>query len=170
MPTPPLSVSLRPISPADNEPLAAIIHATLASVDFDRPGALRDDPTTNHLSGFFQRPGSTYIVAEQDGQVLGGGGIVHTDTLPADTVELARVYLAPAFRGLGIGRRLVEECLRAAANYGYRYVYLETIAELVEALPLYEKLGFQYLMGPLGKDGHAVASVWMRKELPREIA
>lgn len=158
-------VMLRPIRPADDAPLAALIRSTLAAVGLDRPGTAYSDPDTDHLHALFQAPGSTYLVAEQAGRVLGGAGILHTAGLPAGTVELARVYLVPEARGLGLGRRLVEACLRTAKEYDYRYVYLETVAEMVNALPLYEKLGFRYLPGPLGNTGHFSMDIWMLKEL-----
>ncbi len=160
------SITLRPIQPRDNAPLATLIRAILASVGLNRPGTVYSDPTTDHLYELFQRPRSTYFVAEQAGRVLGGAGIYHTDGLPADTVELARVYLVPEARGQGLGRRLIETCLEAAARADFRYVYLETGPELVTALPLYEQLGFQHLPGPLGNSGHFSLEIWMRKELP----
>lgn len=156
---------LRPIRADDNAPLAAIIRATLAAVGLDRPGTVHSDPSTDHLHELFQRRGSAYVVAERAGRVLGGAGILHTDGLPPDTVELARVYLVPEARGLGLGRQLVEQCLNVAASYGYRRIYLETVAEMVEALPLYEKLGFHYLTRPLGDTGHFSLDIWMLKEL-----
>ena len=159
------TVVIRPIRPADNAPLATLIRATLAAVGLDRPGTVHGDPSTDHLYELFQRGGSAYFVAEQAGRVLGGAGILHTDGLPPDTVELARVYLVPEARGQGLGQRLVEQCLSAAAGGGYRHVYLETVAEMVDALPLYEKLGFHYLAGPLGNTGHFSLDIWMLKEL-----
>jgi putative acetyltransferase len=158
-------LTIRPIRPEDNAPLATLIRDILASIGRNRPGTVYSDPTTDHLFELFQRPGSMYMVAEQDGRVLGGGGIFHADGLASDTVELARVYLVPEARGLGLGRRLVEACLEAAINYGYRFMYLETAAEMVEALPLYEKLGFQYLDSPMGNTGHFSVDIWMVKEL-----
>lgn len=169
LPTPnsslPANVRIRPIAPADNAPLATLIRDILASAGLDRPGTVHSDPTTDRLYELFQRPRSRYFVAELDGQLVGGSGIYHTDGLPGDTVELARVYLVPEARGRGLGRHLIELCLAAAAEQGFRRVYLETVPELVEAVPLYEKLGFRRLAGPMGNSGHFSMEIWMLKEL-----
>ncbi|RZL06459.1 MAG: GNAT family N-acetyltransferase, partial [Hymenobacter sp.] len=124
------------------------------------------DDATDHLHELFsQTPRSAYFVAEEAGEVLGGGGIFPTENLPADTVELVKLYLLPAARGRGVGKALIEQCLQAARAQGYAHVYLETTEELTQAIPLYEKLGFVYLPAALGNSGHFGCQIWMRKPL-----
>jgi len=102
-------------------------------------------------------------VAEVNGEVLGGGGIFPTQGLPADTVELVKLYLLPAARGRGVGKALITHCFEAARANGYARVYLETTDELTQAIPLYERLGFTYLPEPLGNSGHFGCQIWMIK-------
>ena len=75
------------------------------------------------------------------------------------------MYLLPAGRGIGLGKRLMQLCLEAAKSNGYRKVYLETMPGLVNAVPLYEKFGFKYLEAPLGNSGHFDCDIHMIKDL-----
>jgi putative acetyltransferase len=75
------------------------------------------------------------------------------------------MYLVPQARGIGLGRRLIDECIAAARQKGYQKMYLETMPELKQAVKVYEKFGFTYLEGPLGNTGHFACDVWMLKEL-----
>jgi putative acetyltransferase len=44
-------------------------------------------------------------------------------------------------------------------------LYLESLPELGRAISLYEKAGFKFVPGPLGKSGHFGCKIWMLKEL-----
>ena len=159
-------ITIRPIAANDNVALARAIRATLTEFGAAKPGTAYYDETTDHLYELFQQtPRSTYFVAEQHGAVLGGGGIFPTAGLPADTVELVKLYLLPAARGRGMGKTLITKCLEAARTAGYARVYLETTEELTQAIPLYEKLGFTYLCNALGESGHFGCQLWMIREV-----
>jgi putative acetyltransferase len=157
-------VTIRPIAPGDAAALAGVIRSTLSEFGAAKPGTAYYDTSTDHLPELFAAtPRSAYFVAERGGEVLGGGGIFPTTGLPADTVELVKLYLLPAARGLGVGKALIQHCLEAARVVGYARVYLETTEELTQAIPLYEKLGFTYLDHALGDSGHFGCQLWMIK-------
>jgi putative acetyltransferase len=158
------TISLRPIALGDAAALARVIRDTLAEYGAAKPGTAYYDAATDHLPDLFAAtPRSAYFVAERGGEVLGGGGIFPTENLPADTVELVKLYLLPAARGLGVGKALIQQCLKAARAAGYARVYLETTEELTQAIPLYERLGFSYLPEALGNSGHFGCQIWMIK-------
>lgn len=158
-------VQIRDLRKEDNPQLAKIVKDTLAEFGANHPNTVYYDPTTDTLFEVFQTPGSKYFLAEIDGEMVGGGGIYPTDGLPPDTCELVKMYLLPKARGLGLGRKLIERCIEAAEQLGYKKIYLETMPELKQALSVYEKFGFKYLTGPMGNSGHTGCSLWMLKEL-----
>ena len=159
------TINIRPISIADNPLIATIIRSCLTEFGANKPGTVYYDKTTDHLFELFQKNGAAYFIAEQDGQVVGGGGIFPSPGLPAGTCELVKMYLLPLARGTGIGATLMNTCLGKAKEMGFVNMYIETLPELKKAISVYEKFGFIYLDNPLGNTGHFGCSVWMLKSL-----
>lgn len=158
-------INIREIRPPDDPEIASIIRSTLAEFKANKPGTVYYDDTTDHLSTLFQVPNSAYSVLTIDGLIAGGAGIFPSKGLPPDVCELVKMYLKPAARGLGLGRRLIEYHLEIARGLGYRKVYLETMPELKNAVSVYERLGFTYLSGPMGDTGHFGCDIWMVRDL-----
>ena len=155
-------ITLRPIQPQDNPALAQIIRKTLEEFGANRPGTVYYDPTTDALYELFTNtPGSVYYVAEKAGKLVGGGGIFPSPGLPKDTCELVKMYLLPEVRGIGLGKKIIAECIEFARTNGYQNIYIETMPELKQAMKTYEKFGFRYLDGPLGDTGHFGCELWM---------
>ncbi len=159
------SVVLRRILSDDNQQLAEIIRAALEEFGANHEGTVYYDESTDHLSDLFKVEQSVYFVAVVDRQVVGGGGLFPTSGLPDDTCELVKMYLLSEFRGKGVGRMIIQQCLSQAKSMGYKKVYLESMPELAGALAIYEKFGFEYLDGPLGNTGHFGCEKWMLKSL-----
>ncbi len=79
-------------------------------------------------------------IAERDGENVGCVFIVKEDD---ETARLRLLLVDPAARGLGIGTRLVEECLRFARQAGYKRVTLWTHRVLEGARKIYIANRFQ---------------------------
>lgn len=159
------NIIIRPIEEKDNLVLATIVRNALSEFGANKPGTVFFDPTTDSLYQLFRAEGSFYFIAEENGIVLGGGGIYPTEGLPEKTCELVKMYLHKDARGKGLGRLLIQHCLDWAKEYGYEQVYLETMPELKQALKVYELFGFEYLDGPMGNSGHFGCDRWMLKKL-----
>ncbi len=158
-------IEIRTIELNDNAPLATIIRTTLKEFGANHPGTVYYDDATDHLFELFQQPLSVYFIALLDGTLAGGGGIYPTEGLPKDTCELVKMYLSTTARGKGIGKMIIDKCLKKAGENGFRDVYLETMPELEQAMKVYEKFGFKYLTVPMGNSGHFGCSKWMLKTL-----
>ena len=154
-------VKLRTIQKDDNTQLAQIIRDTLTEFKANKPGTVYYDETTDKLFELFQKPHSIYYVALIDDEIVGGGGIYPSEGLPNGTCELVKMYLLPEARGIGLGKRIIEECIEFAKQNGYSQVYIESMPELENALKVYEKFGFKYLSAPLGNTGHHGCEKWM---------
>ncbi len=159
------NITIRKIQPADNAALAKIIRTSLEEFKANKPGTVYFDITTDNLSEVFSEFNSSYFVAEENSVIIGGGGIYPTKNLPAGTCELVKLYLKKTARGKGIGKLLMEKCISAAINSGYKKMYLETMPELNIAVPMYKKLGFVILTEPQGNSGHFGCDIWMIKDL-----
>lgn len=81
----------------------------------------------------------------------------------ANSGEMKRLYVKPAFRKHQIGAYLVEELIKEAKNKGYTKMKLDTLERLQPAIKLYEKFGFvntsAYYTNPLAQ------VVYMEKDL-----
>ena len=79
-------------------------------------------------------------IAEKDGKVIGSVLIVRQDDT---TAKLRLLYVDPCARGLGIGSRLVDECLRFSRQVGYTNMVLWTNSILTDARRIYDRAGFE---------------------------
>ena len=109
----------------------------------------------NHeLRALYPEPGATHFQLDPE-EVTGGRGtflIVYRAGSPAGcgalrlldakTAELKRMYVAPAVRGTGLGRRLVTALEAEARALGVRRLVLETGTAQPEAIALYESAGY----------------------------
>jgi DNA-binding MarR family transcriptional regulator/N-acetylglutamate synthase-like GNAT family acetyltransferase len=85
-------------------------------------------------------PAGLFVVAFLHGEPVGSGALKFHGRRPA---ELKRMWVAPQARGLGLGRRLLVELERLAADHGVRTLRLETNKSLVEAIALYRSSGWR---------------------------
>jgi putative acetyltransferase len=157
VPNPPsISLARADLNADTSRQLIAALNAELSGA-YSEPGA-------NHFSldSSEVAPGrGAFFVVQVNGQPVGCGALRLIDP---QTGELKRMYVAPAARGLGLGRRLVAALEAEARALGARKLVLETGTRQTAALALYRASGFvpiplygEYCLSPdtsicLGKD------------------
>lgn len=87
----------------------------------------------------FEEPAGAFLLASLRGEPIGCGGVTFEGP---DHAVLKRMWVAPAARGLGVGRRLLDELEAIAAVAGRHVVRLETNRALTEAISMYRSAGY----------------------------
>lgn len=96
------------------------------------------------LPGKYARPdGELLIACAWEAAV----GCVAVRKLDDGVCEMKRLFVRPAAKGKGFGKKLAEEIIKTARELGYTLMRLDTLDTLSEAMRLYESLGFQRI-GP----------------------
>ncbi|MAW78610.1 MAG: GNAT family N-acetyltransferase [Parvularcula sp.] len=128
---------IRPATNADREKVRALIFAVLDEYGLD-PAPKTTDKDLDDLEGFYA--GGAFVVLEtSEGDIIGTVGLL---PLGDGVVELRKMYLKPAARGRGHGKRLLNHAIKRAKELGFRRIELQTARVLEEALGLYAKYGF----------------------------
>jgi heme-degrading monooxygenase HmoA/GNAT superfamily N-acetyltransferase len=87
----------------------------------------------------FTPPQGAFFVAEMDGTAVGCCGV---KAIGPGVVEIKRLWVAPAGRGLGVGRRLLQACEDHAVATGATLARLDTGRLQAEALSLFASAGY----------------------------
>ncbi|GAB3528293.1 bifunctional helix-turn-helix transcriptional regulator/GNAT family N-acetyltransferase [Photobacterium alginatilyticum] len=154
---------IRQLNPLDNAAVAAVIRRVSAEYGLTADkGYGVADPTLDTMSEVYQHDGSRYWVIEHNNRILGGGGVAPLAG-EENICELQKMYFLPELRGRGLARKLAVTALRFAREQGYQGCYLETTANLTEAIALYQSLGFVSISHPMGNTGHDACEVRMLK-------
>jgi ribosomal protein S18 acetylase RimI-like enzyme len=106
-------------------------------------------------------PAGLLLVATAGGKPAGCGALkFHPDD---GIAEVKRMWVSPAARGLGLGRRLLAELETQAARHGVRLLRLETNRSLTEAIAMYRTAGYREVAA---FNDETYAHHWFEKPLP----
>jgi GNAT superfamily N-acetyltransferase len=86
--------------------------------------------------------GGCIFLAKEGDEIIGTAGLWKESE---EEYELVKMTVAPAYRGKGISKLLLERCLLAAKELGAEKIILYSNSQLKTALGLYEKYGFRHV-------------------------
>ena len=104
------------------------------------------DVELGSLPGEYARPRGLLFLAlqrEPSGVSERAAGCVALRSLDDETGEMKRLFVRRDYRGLGLGRALVDAVIRGSRSLGHRRLLLDTLPGMVEAQTMYEGLGFR---------------------------
>jgi len=156
---------IRLIRPKDNLAVAQIIRQVMTEFGAVGCGFSSEDSEVDSMFEAYPVPGSAFFVIEQDGRLLGCGGVGPLTGGKPGVCELRKMYFLHELRGSGFGTRLLKILLNAARNAGYTSCYLETMDSMSQARQLYLKHGFKLIDSPLGDTGHGSCNRFMAMDL-----
>jgi ribosomal protein S18 acetylase RimI-like enzyme len=104
-------------------------------------------------------PAGLFLLARLEGEPVGCGALKFHRDAPT---ELKRMWVAASVRGLGVGRRLLDELERRAVERGTSTIRLETNRTLEEAIALYRSAGY-YEVAAFNDERYA--DHWFEKRL-----
>jgi GNAT superfamily N-acetyltransferase len=108
-------------------------------------------------------PNGIFLLALADGEPAGLGGVRHLDT---DVAEVKSMYVAPAYRGTGLGRRILARLDDIALERGCSAVRLDTSDYLTPAVGLYRSAGYREVPA---YNENPKADLWFERALrPRD--
>jgi putative acetyltransferase len=142
MPTPDIQIVI-PADPESLEITRGIFREYVGSLDIDQ--RFQDiEEELAALPGEYAPPHGHVLLAFVDGELAGCGALrALTDVDYANSCEMKRLYVRPAFRRLGLGRLLAQALFDEARSVGYSTMLLDTLDDMGAARGLYASLGFE---------------------------
>jgi putative acetyltransferase len=137
-------MNIREATSADADAIRALVGETLAEFGFPVEASGIDADLADVPSSYQSRGGTFRVLVDESGVVVGCGGLY---PYAPGTVELRKMYFRPSVRGRGMGRKLLDDLIAEARRRGFRRIELETASNLVAAIALYERAGFQEVDG-----------------------
>lgn len=142
MPTPDIQLVI-PADPKSLEITRGIFREYVGSLNIDQ--RFQDiEEELAALPGEYAPPHGHVLLAFVDGELAGCGALrALTDVDYANSCEMKRLYVRPAFRRFGLGRLLAQALFDEARSVGYSTMLLDTLDDMGAARGLYASLGFE---------------------------
>jgi len=102
-------------------------------------GATTDEDLSSLPASYEDAGGAFWVAVDEAGALLGTCGVFPVG--PA-TFELRKMYLRGAARGLGLGQRMLDDCIAWTRAHGGRRMVLDTTEQMTRAIRFYEANGF----------------------------
>jgi ribosomal protein S18 acetylase RimI-like enzyme len=141
-------IRLDTLKESDADAVSLIIRQNLEG--FDEHGTVLASTfrRLTDMFGIYNQEGYKLLVAKdmnQGGRCIGcvGLGSLHGLPVSEGVAEIRDLVVEPDFRGLGIGRKLLERSLDEVNSLGYQRVYLETTPQMKHAQKLFIRNGFR---------------------------
>jgi N-acetylglutamate synthase-like GNAT family acetyltransferase len=96
----------------------------------------------NHPKETILDGGGCIYLAKADDKIVGTAGLANEGN---GVYELVKMAVAPAFRGQGISRMLLDKCLNKAKELNAKKIFLYSNSQLTTAISLYKKYGFEHI-------------------------
>ena len=103
-----MNIIIRPIQQKDNPHVAQIIRSVLVNFGVPKVGTAYADTSLDCMFETYQKEKTCYLVVEENGVVIGGGGIAPLENYDGNVCELQKMYFLPVARGRGLGLSLIH--------------------------------------------------------------
>jgi SsuE family FMN reductase len=136
------TAALEVVRARPEDPEAAPLLADLKVEYSTRYGRTNENTQLTEVpaSDFYRERGGAFVLLRHDGVTVAGGAIRRYDD---ETAEVKRMWTSHLHRRQGLGRKVLAELELAAADLGYRKLYLTTGPRQPEAAALYLAAGFE---------------------------
>ena len=131
---------LRAATNDDGARVAELVFAVLAEYGLAPDPDTTDADLRDIEQAYITNGGAFDVLADETGAIIGCVGLYRIDHA---VCELRKMYLDRAYRGRGLGKRLMEHAMDQARQLGFRRVILESASVLHEAIAMYINYGFR---------------------------
>ena len=132
-------MTIRPAGAKDVSEILRLV-TDILRVEFPQDQAAYPPEDLQRLTETYRGPDSIFLVAEEQGRILGTCGVKAEDGKAA---ILRRLFVTPSHRGKGVGFGLLQEALGFCKKQGFQEVVIRTSSRMERAIRLCSSLGFQ---------------------------
>lgn len=132
------SITFDDLDPQSADAIAAI-KAYFDEIDERFPTGFDPGDSLTADAPDYRPPGGVFVVAYAGDEPVACGGLCDNANRIS---EIKRMWVSPDWRGVGLGRRMLEQLEARAANLGYDTVRLDTNSVLTEAIAMYTSSGY----------------------------
>jgi diamine N-acetyltransferase len=125
--------------------------------------------TVKRISEEIQEPGSLFLLAEQDAEIIGYARVRNAESPSelgtAKALEIERLYADKRFLGKRVGYLLMSQCLQFAQDHRYEVVWLGVWEHNERAIAFYRKWGFEKFGDHVFMLGDDAQTDWLMKKV-----